>query len=160
MKYFSIVGPSLMKLYTTPLTILTLLTWVTQRKLAFGHSPRSWPTAPHSRNWLSPNVRMWAVHLDKDPKLRSSTIILDCPNGQSSKFTLVQPYFRRSENLKNLFSTDLYYGWYYSPFARNVKLHWFSQQGLHFTDHNCFLGFLTESKEPWKQVKAISQISL
>ena len=25
---------------------------------------------------------------------------------------------------------------------------WFSQQGLLFTDHDCFLGFLSESKKP------------
>ena len=29
-----------MKLYSTPPTILTLVTWVPQCKLAFGHSPR------------------------------------------------------------------------------------------------------------------------
>ena len=30
--------PCLMKLYTTPPTILTLVTWVQQSRLAFGHS--------------------------------------------------------------------------------------------------------------------------
>ena len=33
--------------------------------------------------------------MDKDPKLRSSTVILDRPNGRSSKFTLVQHNFGR-----------------------------------------------------------------
>ena len=37
--HYITVGPWLMKLYTTPLSILTLVTWVPQSKLAFGQSP-------------------------------------------------------------------------------------------------------------------------
>ena len=40
--------------------------------------PSKW-TAPHRRNWLCPNVHMWVVQLDEDPKLRSTTVILDRP---------------------------------------------------------------------------------
>ena len=36
---FIIVGPWLMKLYITPPSILTLVTWVPQSKLAFGQTP-------------------------------------------------------------------------------------------------------------------------
>ena len=50
-------------------------------------------TAPHCRNDLCQNVHMWAVQLDTDSELRSTTVILDCPNGRSSKFTLVQCNF-------------------------------------------------------------------
>ena len=35
-----------MKLYTTPPSILTLVTWVPQSKLAFGHSPRRLAVGP------------------------------------------------------------------------------------------------------------------
>ena len=39
------VGPWLMKLYTTPPYILTLVTWVPQSKLAFGQTPHvGWPS--------------------------------------------------------------------------------------------------------------------
>ena len=37
-------GPWLVKLYPTPPSILTLVTWVPQSKLALGHSPRRLPT--------------------------------------------------------------------------------------------------------------------
>ena len=56
--------------------------------------PYKW-TAPHRRNGLCLNVRMWAVQLDEDPKLCSTTVILDRSNGRSSKFTLIQRNFGR-----------------------------------------------------------------
>ena len=34
-------------------------------------------TAPHRTNGLCPNDHMWAVQLDKDPKLRFTTLIFD-----------------------------------------------------------------------------------
>ena len=40
------VGPWLMKLYTTPPYILTLVTWVPQSRLAFGHSAHRLAVGP------------------------------------------------------------------------------------------------------------------
>ena len=40
------LGPWLMKLYTTPPSILTLVTWVPQSRLAFGHSARRLAIGP------------------------------------------------------------------------------------------------------------------
>ena len=45
--------------------------------------------APHHRNRLCPNVHMWAVQLEDDPKLHSINVFFDRPNGRLSKFTLV-----------------------------------------------------------------------
>ena len=42
---FITVGPWQMKLYTTPPSILTLVTWVPQSRLAFGQTPHvGWPS--------------------------------------------------------------------------------------------------------------------
>ena len=88
--------------------------------------PSKW-MAPHCRNGLCPNLCMSAVHLDRDSKLCSSTVILDCPNGWSSKFTLVQRNLGRPNyaiwTQEPIWtdvhsSTDIFF---LSPLAKNAK---------------------------------------
>ena len=57
-----------MKLYTTPPSILTLVTWIPQSKLAFGQTPHiGWPSG------LQPSVRPYA----DSSKLSYSTVVVN-----------------------------------------------------------------------------------
>ena len=49
-------GPCLMKLYTTPPSILTLLTWAPQSRLAFGHSAHRLAIGPPALAKPNPKV--------------------------------------------------------------------------------------------------------